>query len=87
MARVDPVLAPALQDRMGRHEAAAVEDADRVRKLVHLDDGPCPIGNAVIVAADRDEPVMADAPFEHRCTFAWHELGRSEPVFEKDDIF
>jgi hypothetical protein len=24
---------------------------------------------------------------EHRCTFAWHEPGRSEPVFEKDDIF
>ena len=49
---------------MGRHETAAVEDADHVGQLMHLDDAPGPIGNAVVVAADRDEPVMADAPFE-----------------------
>ena len=35
-----------------------------VGKLMHLDDAPGPIGNAVVVAADRDEPVMADAPLE-----------------------
>src|SRR5829696_3784994 len=28
MSRVDPILPSALQDRMGRHETAAVEDAD-----------------------------------------------------------
>ena len=35
-----------------------------VGQLMHLDDAPGAIGNAVVVAADRDEPVMADAPFE-----------------------
>ena len=24
---------------------------------------------------------------EHRCAFAWHEFGRTTPVFEKDDVF
>ena len=57
-------MTPALQDRMGRDEAALIEDADRVRKLMHFDDAPRPIGHAVVIAADRDEPVMADAPFE-----------------------
>ena len=37
-----------------------------VRQLMHLDDAPGAIGNAVVVAADRDEAVMADAPFELR---------------------
>src|SRR5215203_4425113 len=64
MSRVDPILPSALQDRMGRHETAAVEDADDVGKLMHLDDASGPIGNAVVVGANRDEPVMADAPFE-----------------------
>ena len=64
MSRVDPILPSALQDRMGCHETAAVEDADDVGKLMHLDDAAGPIGNAVVVAANRDEPVMADAPFE-----------------------
>jgi hypothetical protein len=45
-----------------RHEAAAVKNADRIEKLMHLYDAARPIRNAVIVAADRDEPVMADAP-------------------------
>src|SRR5215208_498613 len=44
MSRVDPILPSALQDRMGRHETAAVEDADDVGKLMHLDDASGPIG-------------------------------------------
>ena len=33
-------------------------------KLMHLDDAAGAIGNAVVVAADRHEPVMADPAFE-----------------------
>jgi len=35
-----------------------------VRELVNLDDTPRPVGDAVVVSADRDQPVMADATFE-----------------------
>lgn len=31
---------------------------------MHLDDPPRPVGHAVVVAADRDEAVVADAPFQ-----------------------
>ena len=35
-----------------------------IRQLMHFDDTPGPIGNAVVIAADRDQPVMTDAPLE-----------------------
>ena len=64
MGRIDPVLPAPFQDRMGGDEPTPIEDADLVGELVHLDDTPRPVGNAVVVAADRDQPVMADAAFE-----------------------
>lgn len=64
MIRVDAVLPSPLQDRMARHEPPAIEDADRVGQLMHLDDAPGPVGNAVIVAADRDEAIVADATLQ-----------------------
>ena len=46
---------------------AEIEDADAVRQLLNLDQATGPIRNAVEVAADGNEAVMADAPleFEH----------------------
>jgi hypothetical protein len=64
MRRIDPGLAPAFQNRMHRHQLALIEDADLVGELMDLDDAPGAIGNAVVVAADRHESVMADPPFE-----------------------
>lgn len=64
MVRIDTILTLALEDSVGCHQAAAVENADRVRQLMHLDDAPGPVGHAVIVAADRNEPVVTDAPLQ-----------------------
>ena len=41
-----------------------IEDADLVGELVDLHHPARPVGNAVVVAADRDQPVMADAAFQ-----------------------
>ena len=62
--RYPPGTAGAFQDRMGGDEPTLIEDADLVGELVDLDDTPRPVGNAVVVAADRDQPVMADAALE-----------------------
>ena len=45
-------------------KTSAVQDADHIRQLMHLDDAAGAVGNAVIIAADRDEPFVADAPFK-----------------------
>ena len=55
----------AFEDRMGGDQTAVLEDADhRRRALCTSTMRAGAIGNAVVVAADRDQPVMADAPFE-----------------------
>lgn len=64
VAWVNLVLPPPLQDGVGCHKPPLIEEMDRVRKLMHLDDTPAPVGNAVVVAANRDEAVMADAALE-----------------------
>lgn len=64
MSRIDPILPPSFDDRMRSDEAAAIEDADHVGKLMDLDDAPSPIRHAVVVAADRDEAFMAHAAFQ-----------------------
>lgn len=35
-----------------------------VRQLMDLDDAPRAVGHSVVIAADRDEPVMADTVLE-----------------------
>ena len=49
-------------------DGAEIEDADQIGKLLDLDNPAGAIRHAVIVAADRDEAVVADAPLqlEHR---------------------
>lgn len=49
---------------MRRNGLTLIQDANLVRQLVHLDNTPGPIRDAVIVTADRHQAVMADATFE-----------------------
>ena len=69
MARRDPPLPAAIEDRVGGDQAAVFEDLHLVGERVHLDD-PLPGGirNAVEIAADAHHPFMGDPPFqfEHR---------------------
>src|SRR5262249_47364033 len=58
MAGIDPILPPALKDRMAGDQPATIEDPDHVRQLVHFDDTPRAIRHAVVIFADRDEPFM-----------------------------
>lgn len=64
MSRIDPILATPLEHRMAGNQPAFVQDADAVGKLVNLDKAPGAIGNAIVVAADRDETIMADATLQ-----------------------
>ncbi|WP_292491102.1 hypothetical protein [Mesorhizobium sp.] len=64
MSRIDPILAAPLEHRMAGDQPAFVQDADAVGKLVNLDKSPGAIGNAIVVAADRDETIMADATLQ-----------------------
>src|SRR4029078_369656 len=64
MAGIRVGLAPTFEDRVDSNQSALIQDADLVGQLVHFDDATRTIGNAVVVAADRHQPVVADAPFE-----------------------
>jgi hypothetical protein len=64
MAPVDAILPAPFEHGMLGNDDAAVDDADQVRHLLDLDDPARPVGHAVVVAADRHEPVVADPPLE-----------------------
>ena len=61
MGGIDPVLPAPFQDRVDRDEPAFIENAYLIGELMHLDDPPRPVGNAVVVASDGDEAIVADA--------------------------
>jgi len=61
---IDAVLLATFENRMLGNDIAEIEDPDQIRELLDLDDPASAIGHAVIVAADRDEAVVADAPFQ-----------------------
>ena len=60
----DPVLSASFQYRVHGDDAALIEDADHIGELLDLDDAARPIRHAVVVAADRDEAVVAHATFQ-----------------------
>lgn len=64
MATVDTMLSASFQNGMFRNDDAAVDDADQVGQLFNVDDPARPVGHAVIVAADGNEPIIADAALE-----------------------
>ena len=54
----------ALEDRVLGNDVAEVEDADPVGQLLDLDDPAGAIRHAVVIAADGDEAIVADAALE-----------------------
>ena len=64
MGGIDPVLPAPFQDRVDRDQPSLIEDADLIGELMHFDDASRSVGNAVVVAADRDQAIMADPAFE-----------------------
>ncbi|UVK48117.1 hypothetical protein BPNPMPFG_007761 (plasmid) [Mesorhizobium sp. AR07] len=61
MSRIDPVSPASFENGMAGDQWALIQDADPIGKLVNLNNQSGANGNDVIVAADRDETVMADA--------------------------
>ena len=61
---IDAILPAAFENRMLGNNIAEVEDADQIWQLLDLDDTAGAIGHAVVVAADGDEAVVADAALE-----------------------
>ena len=61
---IDAVLLSAFENGMLGDDGAEIENADQIGELLNLDDSPGAIGHAVIVAADRDKAIVADAPFQ-----------------------
>jgi hypothetical protein len=64
VAWCDARLSASLQHRVHGDNAALIENTDHVGELLHLDDTACSVRNALIVAADRDEAVVAHAALE-----------------------
>jgi hypothetical protein len=53
VARINPALVLALQNRVSGNELAIFEDAHLSRVALHLDDPPlCRVRNTVLIAAD-----------------------------------
>jgi hypothetical protein len=64
MGGIDLTLSASLQDRMRCNDPTLIQNANLVGQLVHLDDAPGSVRDAVIVAADRYQAVMTDATFQ-----------------------
>ena len=64
MAAVDAVLLAPFERGMLGDNCPEVEDADQVGELLNLDDPAGAVGNAVVVAADGDEAVVANPALE-----------------------
>ena len=64
VAAIDAVLLSTFENRMLGDDVAEIKDTDQIRKLLDFDDPAGAIGHTVIVAADRDEAIVADAPFQ-----------------------
>jgi hypothetical protein len=61
---IDPVLTSSFENRMAGNEAPTIEDTDRVGQLMHFDETPRAVRHAVVISADRHEPIMADPTFQ-----------------------
>ena len=64
VAAIDAVLLSTFKDGMLGDDVAEIEDTDQIGELLDLDNPAGAIGHAVIVAADRDKAIVADAPFQ-----------------------
>ena len=64
VAAIDAVLLSTFENGMLGDDVAEIEDTDQIGKLLDFDDPAGAVRHAVIVAADRDEAIVADAPFQ-----------------------
>jgi len=64
VAAIDAVLLSTFENGVFGDNVAEIEDADQIGKLLDLDDPAGAVRHAVIIAADRDEAIVADAPFQ-----------------------
>lgn len=68
---INTILSAPFQNLMGGDQSALVQNSDQVRQLMHLDNAPSAVGNAIVIAADRDETVMADTAFQLQQRIEW----------------
>ena len=64
MAALDAVLLSTFKDGMFGDDGAEIEDTDQIGELLDFDDPAGAVGHTIIVAADRDEAIVADVPFQ-----------------------
>jgi hypothetical protein len=64
VAAIDTILLSTFKNGMLGDDVAEIEDADQIGKLLDLDDPAGAVRHAVIIAADRDKAIVADAPFQ-----------------------
>src|SRR6266576_1904678 len=61
---IDAVLLATLKDGMLGDDVTEIKDTDQIGKLLDLDDSAGAVRHTVIVAADCDEAIVTDAPFQ-----------------------
>jgi hypothetical protein len=61
---IDAILLSTFENGMLGDDIAVIEDADQIGELLDLDNPAGAIGHTVIVAADGDKAIVADAPFQ-----------------------
>jgi hypothetical protein len=72
MAGINPTLVLALQHWVAGDQIAILEDPNLSRMVLHLDDPPpCCVGHAVMIAADGDHPIFADASIHGQNGLIW----------------
>ena len=64
VAAIDAVLLSTFENGMLGDDVAEIKDTDQIGKLLDLDDSAGAVRHTVIVAADCDEAIVADAPFQ-----------------------
>jgi len=64
VAAINAVLLSTFEDGVLGDDGAEIEDTDQIGELLDLDDPAGAVRHTVIVAADRNEAIVADAPFQ-----------------------
>ena len=71
MFRRDTGSSATFENRVNSDDPVAIEDADHVWQLLHLDDAAGPIGNAVVIATNGNQAIVADTALELEHGIEW----------------
>ncbi len=74
MIRRDACQPASFQHGMHSYDAALIENAYHIGQLLHFDDAARAVGHAVVVAANRDEPIVTNAALQLQQRVEWREL-------------